>query len=447
MKAIVLLLIAATAASAAPPDIVVFLADDLSLADCSPYGGAEVPTPNMKALAAEGMTFAQAFVASPSCAPSRAALLTGLDPMKNGAMLNHAKPKADLKKWPAYFHDLGYEVVAFGKVGHYAQTADYGFDQASHFKYHQDDCVTEAAKWLAVRSSKKPLCLMVGTNWPHVPWPKDSTIAVTGVPPTLVDTPETRTARSRYLAAVAKTDADLGIIRTVALKYLGKDHVFLFSSDHGSQFPFGKWNLTDAGVRVPLIVVRNGSIAAASRTDAMVSWIDILPTLLEAAGGQAPDSLSGKSFHDVLAGRKQSHRERVFLTHSADGTMNRYPMRAVRTSDWKYIRNLDPGAEHHTHVDKGNAESDGRQYWDSWVAKAKTDPAAAAIVKRYHSRPAEELYNVAQDPWELKNVAADPKHAERLKSLQADLDGWMKANSDEGLATERALLKAKDAKP
>jgi N-sulfoglucosamine sulfohydrolase len=170
----------------------------------------------------------------------------------------------------------------------------------------------------------------------------------------------------------------------------------------------------------------------------MVSWIDLLPTCLEAVGGKPMDKLSGRSFLGVLRGEKEEHRDRVFITHSGDGDMNRYPIRAVRTRDWKYIRNLDPSAEHHTHVDKA-AAGDGRAYWDSWAEKAKTDPAAAAIVQRYHTRPAEELYDLTTDPCEQKNLATDPKHADRMKALRADLDMWMKAQGDEGLKTERAL--------
>jgi N-sulfoglucosamine sulfohydrolase len=110
----------------------------------------------------------------------------------------------------------------------------------------------------------------------------------------------------------------------------------------------------------------------------------------------------------------------------------------VRTRDWKYIRNLDPAAEHHTHIDKAAAE-DGRAYWDSWVQKAKTDAAAAAVVRRYHTRPAEELYDLKNDPWELHNLAAEPVHAAKLTQLRAELDAWMKEQGDEGLKTERAL--------
>lgn len=427
------------AAEPSKPDIVLFLADDLGIDDCSPYGCREVPTPNMTRLAQAGMTFTQAFVASPSCAPSRAALLTGLDPMRNGAMLNHSRPRPDIKKWPRYFHELGYEVVAIGKVAHYAQVTEYGFDHASHFTYHEDTCIEAAVRWLKERKSRKPLCLVVGTNWPHVPWPKDSSIAVTALPTTLVDTRETRTARSRYLAAVANADRDLGLIYDAAKQQLGENLLFAFSSDHGAQLPFGKWNCYDAGVRTPLLISWPGHIRPGSTSAALVSWIDLLPTFVAACGGKPLETLSGRSFLEVLTGNKQQHRPHVFFTHSGDGQMNRYPIRAVRTAEWKYIRNLDPTAEHHTHIDKGNATADGRAYWDSWVEKARTDAHAAAVVRRYHTRPAEELYDMVNDPAETRNLALEPQHAGRLKMLRDELDAWMKGNGDAGLKTEKTL--------
>lgn len=213
----------------------------------------------------------------------------------------------------------------------------------------------------------------------------------------------------------------------------------MFTSDHGSQFPFGKWNCYDAGVRSPLIVCWPGHVRPATRCDALVSWIDLLPTLIEACGGSSPRDVCGSSFLEVLVGSKNEHREAVFLTHSGDGRMNRYPIRAVRTTQWKYIRNLDPGAVHTTHIDRGDEGTDGRSYFDSWLRKAESDAAAAAVVARYRSRPAEELYDLANDHWELRNLAADPKYAEPLKSLRTALDEWIKQNGDRGLETERAL--------
>jgi N-sulfoglucosamine sulfohydrolase len=90
-------------------------------------------------------------------------------------------------------------------------------------------------------------------------------------------------------------------------------------------------------------------------------------------------------------------------------------------------------------VDKGVA-ADGRDYWDSWVEKAKTDHTAAAVVRRYHTRPAEELYDLTADPWELYNLAAEPVHSSILRTRRGDLDRWMKEQGDEGLKTEQALL-------
>src|SRR5436190_15855185 len=150
-------------AAASRPHIVVFLADDHGFADSEVYGSKDVRTPNMLRLAVAGMTFTNAFVASPSCAPSRAALLTGLMPARNGAEANHSKPRAELKKLPAYLKELGYEVVAFGKISHYQHTGDYGFDFFAHDKFHEDIAVAAALKWLRARKSMKPLCLFVGT--------------------------------------------------------------------------------------------------------------------------------------------------------------------------------------------------------------------------------------------------------------------------------------------
>src|SRR6185437_16065385 len=167
-----LMLFPASVMSAAQtrPDIVMFIADDMSVKDSSAYGNREIPGPNMAALAKEGLTFDLAYATSPTCAPSRAALLTGCYNLRNGVMFNQQRAKPDIKKWPAYFQALGYEVVAIGKVSHYGHVTTYGFDYAGYYNYHQDICIQKAVEWLAARKSTKPLCVLVGTNFPHVPW-------------------------------------------------------------------------------------------------------------------------------------------------------------------------------------------------------------------------------------------------------------------------------------
>jgi len=240
------------------------------------------------------------------------------------------------------------------------------------------------------------------------------------------------------VAAVSRADSDLGMVREAVRKHLPADTLFVFSADQGAQWPFAKWNLYEAGLHVPLIVVWPGHVAPGRRTQAMVSWLDILPTLLEAAGADpkaaAPD-IDGRSFMSVLLGKSETHRDRVFGTHSGDGDINFYPSRSVRLGSWKYIRNLDSTLEFHTHIDLRPQDTN---YWPSWVEHAKTNASIAELIRQYHHRPPEELYDLSKDPDELKNLAADLNHSEDLSRLRAALDEWMKAAHDQGVATDRA---------
>ncbi|MCP5117038.1 MAG: arylsulfatase, partial [bacterium] len=181
--------------------------------------------------------------------------------------------------------------------------------------------------------------------------------------------------------------------------------------------------------RVPLLVSWPGSIKPNTRTAAMVSWIDILPTLIDLAGGEAPTGIDGRSFAGVLRGEEQEHRAEIFTTHSGDGVMNVYPIRGVRAKRYKYILNLLPDSYHSNHSDILRKDRAGA-YWDSWDKAAETDPEAAAIIRRYHVRPAEELYDLRNDPLERNNLATDPSHGNLLKELKGKLERWMEAQGD-----------------
>lgn len=423
----------ALSVEAAPPNIVVFISDDHTLRDSSVYGSKDIQTPHMDKLAAAGLTFNLAFAPSPSCAPSRAAMLTGLMPVRNGAEPNHAQPRADIKKLPAYLKELGYEVVAFGKVGHYNQTANYGFDLVARTGYHEDIAIPEALEWLRNRQSKKPLALFVGCNWPHVPWPqtpeghKPQELTV---PETHVDTPATRKFRGKYYAAIGRMDADLGLIYDAAQDKFGTNLFFLHFSDQGAQWPFGKWCLYDDGIRTPMIAVWPGHITPGTRTSAMVSLVDVLPTLVDVAGGKAPANLDGKSFERVLLGQTNRFHDYVFSTHSGDGKMNVYPSRCVRDERWKYILNLHPEYKFTSHVTKVVGE-DGN-YWNSWVQKAGNNPTAAEKVRRYQERPREELYDLKNDPLEQHNLAGTPAAEPVVKKMRGLVEDWMKEQGDQG---------------
>src|SRR5438046_1528092 len=178
---LLLLFCARLAVAADKPNLVVFICDDLGSLDSQPYGATDVRTPNMQRLASEGLKFTQAFVASPSCAPSRAALLTSLMPARNGAEPNHSRPRQEIKKLPAYLQELGYEVASFGKVAHYGHGPYYGFDVVGGEGGGNYTGVGLAVEFLNKRQSDKPLCLFVVTNWPHVPWPEQSDYDPTAV--------------------------------------------------------------------------------------------------------------------------------------------------------------------------------------------------------------------------------------------------------------------------
>jgi uncharacterized sulfatase len=258
------------------------------------------------------------------------------------------------------------------------------------------------------------------------------------------DTPEFRLSRTRYYEAVTNADKFFGQILDAVDEKLDRKNTFVFfTSDHGAQLPFGKWNLYDAGMRVPLIAAGPG-IKADATTDAMVSWIDILPTLVDLAGGKPPADIDGRSFAAVLRGEKQSAREEIYATHSGDKEFNVYPMRTLRTDRWKYILNLHPEFQYATHINRGG-ERDGVDYFRSWEKAAKTDSHAAEVVRRYKERPREELYDLTADPHELKNLADRPEQQSRLAQLRAKVAAWMKEQNDAGTVFDKPLLLGQEA--
>ncbi|MBL9199999.1 MAG: sulfatase [Opitutaceae bacterium] len=432
----------AVAAQSSPrPNIVVFIADDHSQLDSQAYGSAEVRTPQMARLAADGLKFTQAFVASPSCGPSRTALLTGLWSARNGAEPNHKPKHPHVASLPPVLRSLGYETAAIGKVAHGAYARDHGFNYVEG--PNQGFSETAAvAKFLAARDATKPLCLFVGTRHPHTVWSADRTYdpAAVKIPATHVDTAVTREERASYLTDVTKADTLLGDVRELVREKLSADTLFIYTADHGAAWPFSKWTLYDAGIRVPLIMAWPGRLRPGTVSDAMVCWPDLLPTFIELAGGTVPAGIDGRSFAGIIRGTETAHRDRVFATHSGDGDFNVYPIRAVRTPGWKYIRNLHPEFQHHTHISRSSGPS-GLVYWKTWLAAAERDPAAAATVRRYTTRPAEELYDLAADPHELRNLAANPKQSSRLAEMRADLDAWMKQQGDAQTVFGQPLLR------
>jgi len=429
-----------TPAKTGLPNLVVCMSDDHGMLFSEPYGASHVHTPNLTRLAAEGMRFTHAFNTSPSCGPSRTSMLTALWPAHHGAEPNHKAPKPGVTGLPGMLKSLGYETACFGKVAHNDWAKFYNFDVVHGPNIGATDA-DAVEQYLATRDSSKPLCLFFGSHYPHVPWVKNEGYdpATVKLPPTLVDTPETRRQCTDYYTSVSHTDALAGKVRTLVQKHVHGDTLFIYTADHGAQWPFAKWDLYDAGIRVPFIAVWPGKLKPGSTNDATICTADLLPTFIELAGGKVPEGLDGRSFAAVLHGTKKQHRDRMFNTQSGDGDFNVYPSRSLRTAQWKYILNLHPEFQHHTH-DTRHRIGNGINYWRSWLEEAKTNPAAAAVVKRFVERPAQELYDLKADPYEMHNLAADPKQHSRLTAMDAELKEWMKEQGDTQTVFGKPLL-------
>ncbi|MEC8896050.1 MAG: sulfatase/phosphatase domain-containing protein, partial [Planctomycetota bacterium] len=207
-------------------------------------------------------------------------------------------------------------------------------------------------------------------------------------------------------------------------------------SEQGAQFPGGKWTCYDMGLHVAMVVRWPRQVRAGSVSDAMVQHVDVVPTLLEAAGGQQVKGLDGKSFLGVLQGRTDKHHDMVFGVHTTRGIINGspcYPIRSVRTATHKYIWN-PKYTEPFRNVLIGGGDKGG--YWKSWVELAKTDEKARRIVEGYQRRSEVELYDLRSDPFEQKNLAGTPGLQELEKSLRSSLDAWMLQQGDKGIETE-----------
>lgn len=410
------------------PNIVVFISDDLGRLDTSIYGSKDARTPVMEKLAAVGMTFNNAYVASPSCCPNRFSLLTGLMPARHGAHPNHSQVKPGTKFLLPVLQKLGYHVASFGKVAH-GRNRNPGTDFNSPPPREMSKNVL---KHFRGKKIDQPICLLVGDRRPHVSWSKESAYDPEKVtlPPYFIDTPETREHWARYLTDITGMDEEMGRIWDFAKQRFGDDFIFLFTSDHGGQWHMGKWTLYDSGTRIPLLAAWPGKIKAGVRTDAMVSWVDIIPTLIDLAGGDVPKGLDGRSFKNVLFGKTDSHRNKIFTTHTGDGAMNIFPIRSVRIGQYKYIHNLRPDAWFTNHSDRHRKDGAGA-FWDSWDAAARNDKTAAEVVRRYYTRPEFEFFDLETDPLELNNLADNPEFASRIASMRSELEAWTKSQGDE----------------
>ena len=430
------------------PNFVFFIADDLGVYHTSAYGAEWIKTPNIQLLSEQGMKFNRAYVASPSCAPSRAALMTGLMPYKNGIVGNHEKVRnLGVRPLLPILIDLGYEIIWLGKVGH--GPGSYSGNKIKIIKPKgfrpQPE---ELEEYLANRLDKRPVAIFFGCRYPHRPWPELDEVRIepqeVEIPEKTFDTYDVRKEFTRYVEAVEIVDRKLGKINKLIKKYLNfSNTVTIFTSDNGQAWPFAKWDLYETGIRTPLIIRWPKQINAKSISNAMVSWIDLIPTMIDIAGGEIPWEIDGISFKKNLLEKKIFHRDKIFGVHKGDNNWNVYPIRSLRDNEWKYIYNIHPEFYRTTHMDLVKKESKFyNRHWNSWIEASKKNRLALKFLQAYHSRPKEELYRVEKDSFEYKNLANDPKYNDILEKMRKIVFDRMKnVGDDQTLSGKPKFLK------
>ncbi|MBI3881708.1 MAG: sulfatase [Verrucomicrobia bacterium] len=434
-------------AGAAPrPNLVLFLSDDHGVDFVGCYGNKSVHTPNMDALAKDGLRFTRAFAGSPTCSPSRAIIFTGLHSARNGTMGNHTDCRPDIQSLPTYLKALGYRVVAANKTdvrpasvfGWEVLPATLPKNPNINRRYRPEGLDTAKVDTFLASHTKEradePLCLLLGDNAPHVVWEpnRDYDPAALPIPPNMVDTPKTRAALANYYQDITTADRHLGEVMA-SLKRHGfeKNTVLLYTSDQGPEWPHCKWTCYDTGLRVPFIVRWPGVVKAGATTGAMISFADLTPLFVDLAGGKPIASLDGRSFKDVLLGKASKHDEFIYASHTGDGEMNVFPQRCVRDERWKFILNLKPENKWTTHFTKVmDIPGSHGDVYATWLDKAKSDAATAKFIETIERHPKWELHDTEADPYELNNLAAQPAQAARVSAMKTSLQEWLTRQQD-----------------
>ena len=422
------------------PNILFAISDDQSFAHTGASGDPVVRTPAFDRISAEGVRFEHAFCNSPSCTPSRGAILTGQEcyRLEEGVNLWSSLP-AKFVTYPDLLEAAGYH-IGFTRKGWSPGSLEAGGRSRNPAGPRYDDFQT----FYEANPPGAPFCFWFGSSDPHRAYEKGSGIASglrpedVVVPPFLPDDPEVRSDILDYFFEIERFDRELGEI----LSYLEErgqleNTMVIVTSDNGMPFPRAKADLYDYGARVPLAMRWPESVPGGRVVTDFASLVDIAPTILEAAGVEIPEDMTGRSLLDLLKsgedGRVDSTRDHVILARERhtpwrEGRVG-YPMRAIRTDQYLYIRNIEP--------DRWPAgdppilgEVDPSPTKDLMRAR-KDDPDFRRYYEAaFSKRPGEELYELGLDPGQMKNVGDEAAHAEIKSALAAKLDQHLLETSD-----------------
>ena len=396
-------------------------------------------TPNIARLAAEGVTFLNAFTHAPVCAPTRSGIITGMYPTSIGTMhmRSDIAPPKYVKAFPEYLRRAGYYATNNRKTDYNFPSPTTAWDESgpnAHWKNRLDREQPFFAVFNLGSSHEGSVLRQYDArvadpaNAIH---DKDKLI----LPPYWPDTPKVREAWAAYYDVITETDETIGrLLQEIDDAGLREDTLVVFWGDHGAGLARHKRWPYDSGVRVPLIARWPGKVEPGSRRGDLAQFLDLAPTMLAVAGVERPDYFHGR----VLLGEEQE-AEPKYLFHARDRMDERYDMiRSARDSRYQYIRNFE---SHKPWVAWQRTPSRGAIYQELYRIRDEglTDQFTAPFLAE--TKPAEELYDTLVDPWEMHNLATDPAYREKLEELRGELLDWMKRMDDKGLIPEPELLR------
>jgi arylsulfatase A-like enzyme len=400
-----------------PPNILYIHSHD-SGRYVSPYGHA-IPTPNIQKLASEGTLFRSAFSGAPTCSPSRACLLTGQCAHQNG-MLGLAHRGFALNDYHHHvlytLRKAGYYSVLGGLQHIAAKPETIGYDEILHHRTLSAVDVAPAAVEYLNRRPKQPFFLDVGFRETHREYPAptaNDNPKFTTPPRAVPDHPETRKDMAAYHASARVMDHGVGeVLAALERNGLVENTLVISTTDHGIAFPRMKCSLTDDGWGISLIMRGPGGFRGGKDCDALISQLDIFPTLCELAGVEQPEWLEGESILPVIQGRATAIHEEVFAEVNYHAAYE--PKRAVRTARWKYIRRF---GGRKTPVLPNCDDSLSKSVWMEYGWKNRI-------------LPEDELYDLVFDPAEQNNLARVPTYRQAYEEMKGRLDRWMKITND-----------------
>lgn len=381
-----------------------------------PYGY-PIDTPHLQQLAQEGLVFRQAFCAAPTCSPSRAALLTGMCAHSSGmyGLVHRGFSLRDYSQHLVHtLRDAGYVTALFG-IQHEAQDpGTIGYDEVYAQGATGPEIARAATRYLC-HTSHRPFFASIGFFETHRPFPqvKDGSTSYCRPPASLPDMAATRSDAAGFYASVRALDQQVGeVLDALEEAGLRENSLVIFTVDHGIAFPGFKCTLRDGGTGIGLIMRGPGGFSGGRLLDALVSQIDVFPTLVDILEIERPLCLQGSSLMPLVRGQSDQVREAVFAEVNYHAAYE--PQRAVRTTRWKYIRRFDD----RTRPVMPNCDDSPSK--DLWLAHGW----------RSQQVPRECLYDVVLDPAERNNLANDPAYSCELEEMRMRLEAWMAATQD-----------------